>query len=350
MNITGSRITSFLSSPHHDIIGILLYGPDRGLVKERGKVLAKAYSLNVDDIFGPTVLTSDDLIMDPGKLDDEISALSMFGGTRVIRLRLDHERSGVAISKIIKKYDSNPKMAEARLIVEAGELTKRSVIRKTFEASARFGSIACYNLSTSDVVSLIKSRFDDLSINIGKNALQYWAPLIEGDLALINSEVEKMAVYMGYGEKKGRNITIEDIKKVAAGGQDITIPDVIMNTMSGNLLEADSFFYRGIKGKLNSAIILRGLQNYLVRLIQAKTHINNGESPESAISALRPPIFYMHKSTFLNHLKIWPLSALHKALSRSLIVEQNLKTAGAPQEAIMGRLLIALSSYSKRRS
>ena len=155
---------------------------------------------------------------------------------------------------------------------------------------------------------------------------------------------------MGYGERKNRTVTIDDIKKVAAGGQDITIPDVIMNTMSGNLSEADSLFHRAVKGKLNSAVILRGLQNYLVRLIQAKTHINCGESPESAINTLRPPIFYMHKSTFLNHLKIWPLSALHKALSQSLIVEQNLKTAGAPQEAIMGRLLIALSSYSKRRS
>ncbi|MDG1522339.1 MAG: DNA polymerase III subunit delta [Hellea sp.] len=350
MKITGSRITSFLNSPNHDLIGTLLYGPDRGLVKERGKILAKTYSLNKDDIFGATVLTSDDLIVDPGKLDDEISALSMFGGTRVIRLRLDHERNGVAISKIIKKYDNSPKMAEAKLIVEAGELTQRSVIRKTFEASACFASIACYNLSTPEVISLIKSHFNDLSINIEKNALQYWAPLIKGDLALIKSEIEKMAIYMGYGERKNRTVTIDDIKKVAAGGQDITIPDVIMNTMSGNLSEADSLFHRAVKGKLNSAVILRGLQNYLVRLIQAKTHINSGESPESAINTLRPPIFYMHKSTFLNHLKIWPLSALHKALSQSLIVEQNLKTAGAPQEAIMGRLLIALSSYSKRRS
>ena len=31
---------------------------------------------------------------DPGKLDDEISALSMFGDARVVRLLLDHERSG----------------------------------------------------------------------------------------------------------------------------------------------------------------------------------------------------------------------------------------------------------------
>ncbi len=350
MKITGSRITSFLNSPYHDSIGTLLYGPDRGLVKERGKILAKTYSLNKDDIFGDTVLTSDDLTVDPGKLDDEISALSMFGGARVVRLRLDHERSGVAISKIIKKYDSNPKMAEARLIVEAGELTQRSIIRKTFETSACFASIACYNLSTTEVISLIKSHFNDLSINIEKNALQYWAPLIEGDLALIKSEIEKMAIYMGYGKKKNRTVTVDDIKKVAAGGQDITIPDVIMNTMSGNLSEADSLFYRAIKGKLNSAVILRGLQNYLVRLIQAKTHINRGGSPESAINSLRPPVFYMYKSTFLNHLKVWPLSALHKALSQSLIVEQNLKTAGARQEAIMGRLLIALSSYSKRRN
>ena len=66
------------------------------------------------------------------------------------------------------------------------------------------------------------------------------------------------------------------LKKLPQGGQDITIPDVIMNTMSGNLSEADSFFYRAVKGKLNSAVILRGLQNYLVRLIQAKTHINKG--------------------------------------------------------------------------
>ena len=62
MKITGSRITSFLNSPIHAIIGVLLYGPDRGLVKERGQILAKAYSLIRDDIFGHTVLTSDDLI------------------------------------------------------------------------------------------------------------------------------------------------------------------------------------------------------------------------------------------------------------------------------------------------
>jgi len=380
VKFTGNKITSFLNSPSNAIIGVLLYGPDRGLVKERGQTLTKAYSHNKESVFGTSVLTSDDLSGDPGKLDDEISALSMFGDARIVRLLLDHERNGQTISKIIKnalsmfgdarivrllldherngqtiskiikKYDNNPKMAEAKLIVEAGELTQKSVIRKTFEASKNFLSIACYSLSTIDVEVLIKTRLKELSISIEKNALQYWAPLIDGDLALINSEIEKMALYMGYGKQGKKNITIENIKEIAAGGNDVTISDVIMNTMSGNLLETDNYFHRAIKSKLNSAVILRGLQNHLVRLIQAKTQVNKGASLESAINSLRPPVFYMHKTNFMKHLRIWTLSALHKALTQSLVVEQNLKTAGAPQEAMVGRLLIALSSYSKRRN
>ena len=350
MKFTGNKTTSFLNSPSNAIIGVLLYGPDRGLVKERGQTLTKAYSHNKESVLGTSVLTSDDLSGDPGKLDDEISALSMFGDARIVRLLLDHERNGQTISKIIKKYDNNPKMAEAKLIVEAGELTQKSVIRKTFEASKNFLSIACYSLSTIDVEVLIKTRLKELSISIEKNALQYWAPLIDGDLALINSEIEKMALYMGYGKQGKKNITIENIKEIAAGGNDVTISDVIMNTMSGNLLETDNYFHRAIKSKLNSAVVLRGLQNHLVRLIQAKTQVNKGASLESAINSLRPPVFYMHKTNFMKHLRIWTLSALHKALTQSLVVEQNLKTAGAPQEAMVGRLLIALSSYSKRRN
>ena len=59
-----------------------------------------------------------------------------------------------------------------------------------------------------------------------------------------------MALYMGYGKQGKKNITIENIKEIAAGGNDVTISDVIMNTMSGNLLETDNYFHRAIKSKV----------------------------------------------------------------------------------------------------
>ena len=79
MKLTGARANKFISAPQADIIGVLLFGPDRGLVKERGALLTKQYLPNPDDAFAATVLTADDLTGDPAKLSDEMSALSMFG-------------------------------------------------------------------------------------------------------------------------------------------------------------------------------------------------------------------------------------------------------------------------------
>ena len=41
MKLTGARAESFLANPRTDIIGVLLFGPDRGLVKERSQKLIK---------------------------------------------------------------------------------------------------------------------------------------------------------------------------------------------------------------------------------------------------------------------------------------------------------------------
>ena len=61
MKLTGTRATRFLTDPQSDIIGVLLFGPDRGLVKERANKLSKTYCENPDDAFAATILTADDL-------------------------------------------------------------------------------------------------------------------------------------------------------------------------------------------------------------------------------------------------------------------------------------------------
>ena len=49
MKITGARAGRFIDAPQEDIIGVLLFGPDRGLAKERANLLAKKFCDNPDD-------------------------------------------------------------------------------------------------------------------------------------------------------------------------------------------------------------------------------------------------------------------------------------------------------------
>lgn len=349
MKITGARAARFLDKPPSDIIGVLLFGPDRGLVRERAQALAKLFIKDPDDAFAVTQLTADDLTGDTAKLADEMSALSLLGDARLVRLRLDHERAGAAISKIIKDLDARPETAEAKLIVEAGDMTPRSAIRKACEAAGHFAAVGCYNDSAADVANMVRSGLSEKSITIEADALSMWVPLLEGDRGLIRNEIEKMALYKGYGQTAGVSVNIEDVKVLAAGGQAASIDDIINDAMSGRVDSADAVFRRAVAGKINTAIILMSLQRHISRLLEVQSKMSAGESADGALRSLRPPLFGPAQNAFKSQLRAWPSVMLQKALAQTLEAEKSVKSAGSPADAIVGRLLLALSSYAAKR-
>ena len=348
MKITGARQKNFLEHPPSDIIGVLLFGPDRGLVKSRALALSKTFLPDADD-FGATVLTSDDINSDPAKLSDEMSALSLLGGGRLVRLLLDHERQASSISKILKDLDVNPSRAEAKLIIEAGDMTPRSAIRKACEAGKHFAAIGCYAASANDLKGQIKSGLAERFIGIDADALEAWVPLLEGDHALAAGEIEKMALYKGFGETEGASVTIADIRAVAAGGQMASIDSIIMDAMSGRADSCDAAYRRAISGKINPVTILFSLQRHLMRLTEAAIKMESGESANSAIKSLRPPVFMMQERAFIAQLNSWPAKALRGSVSRCQEAERMVKSTGAPSEAIVSRLLLALAQYAAKR-
>ena len=181
MKLNGSRAENYLKSPPPDSVGALLFGPDQGLCAERAALLATKFSDNPDDPFSVTVLSADDLSNDPARLADEMSALSLLGDARLIRVRLSHERPGAAIAKILKTLDARPDTCAARLIVEAGDMTPRSAVRKAFEAAKNFAAIPCYADTQASLATLVKNELADLGIRIERDALDAFVPLLEGD-------------------------------------------------------------------------------------------------------------------------------------------------------------------------
>lgn len=348
MKLTGNRANTFLNHPKDDIIGVLLFGPDRGLARERGMALAKTY-IPKPDAFSVTTLTADDLTGDPAKLSDEMSALSLLGDDRLVHLRLDHERGGAAISKIIKSLDADPRLAAAKLIIEAGDMTPRSAVRKVFEAAGHFAAIGCYTDNSADIANLVRSSMNEKNIGIDADALALWTPLLEGDRGLTRGEIEKMILYKGDGEVPGAAVTIDDIRNVASGGQMASIDDIIQAAMNGDVDACDYAYRTAMAGKMNSAVILRSLQRHISRLLEAHSHMASGDSIESAMRALRPPVFRMQERNFMQQVRKWRETMLQKVLSQSLEAERKVKTAGSPADAIVGRLLLALGTYAARQ-
>ena len=78
-------VERFLKEPTPDIRAVVIYGKDRGVVRDRANMLAKRVVERPDDPFDTAMLTDGDLDADPAKLEDELSAMSLMGGRRLVR-------------------------------------------------------------------------------------------------------------------------------------------------------------------------------------------------------------------------------------------------------------------------
>src|SRR5690242_20352394 len=85
MKLDKTKIDRILKSP--DTIGALLfYGPDEGLAHEYAGLAQKAVLGAGDDPFRLAELMPDEIRSDGARLADELNAISMLGGRRVVRI------------------------------------------------------------------------------------------------------------------------------------------------------------------------------------------------------------------------------------------------------------------------
>ena len=100
------------------------------MIHERAKILAKSIVEDLSDPFRVSELTGNEIKSDPARLIDEASAQSLIGGDRVVMVNL----GGEDISKPLLQY-LDDEVQSSLVILEAGELTPRSPVRKLMEKS-----------------------------------------------------------------------------------------------------------------------------------------------------------------------------------------------------------------------
>src|SRR5688500_19619152 len=130
MKLDKAKLARVLKSPH--VIGALLfYGPDEGLAHEYAGLAQKAVLGSTgDDPFRLAELTPDDLKGDGARLADELNAISMLGGRRVVRIA----QASNMIADQIETAIAGQVPGSALLIVEAGDIGSKAELVKVFES------------------------------------------------------------------------------------------------------------------------------------------------------------------------------------------------------------------------
>ncbi len=341
MKITGARQESFIAAPDAGIACILLYGPDRGLVRERALRLGKGVVEQIDDPFRVVELAPGDLKNDPARLSDEVLALALGGGRRFIRVREATDGLTKAFTALLGGVDF---ATTALVVVEAGELGPRSTLRGLFEKMKNAAAVACYGDEGAGLRRVIGDILSTHGLKPSADATAFLMENLGSDRSVTRGELEKLALYMGQPGPVSLDDAIACIGDSAAS----TLDDVCYAAGSGDQAALDKALVRAFNEGLHAVAVLRAAARHFLRLHQAAGLMQSGKNADQALKSLRPPVIYLHADRFRDQIRRWRPDRLALALDMLTEAEMDCKTTGMPAVAVAGRTLMRIAQAARR--
>ena len=350
MKLSGVKIEQFLRRPDAKAAAVLLFGPDQGLVRERAESLALTVVEDLNDPFRAVALSGAAVKVDPPRLADEAAQLAMTGGRRVIMVR--EATDGIAgIVEDFLEGATGGNSGGNLVVVEAGNLAKASSLRQLFERAKNAYAIGCYADDGRDLEAVIRDTLGRHGLAATPDALAFLAGNLGGDRLVTRGEIGKLALYVnvrGAGvDGKPLPVTLEDAEACVGDSAAMSLDALVYAVGGGDAAGIDRALERAFGEGLQPVRVLRAVQGHFQRLHVARAKVESGESLDTAVQSLRPPVFYKFKSAFQAQARRWRLEHLATALALLTEAELDCKSTGMPAAAICHRALMRVAQAGR---
>ncbi len=340
-------IERFLKSPDSGIRAVLFYGRDAGMVRERADMLAKKIVADPDDPFDVSALTNSDAESE-GTLESALSAQSMTGGRRLVRLSLIGEKGGAdrAAAAAITAHANGELNPDAFFLIEAGNLGRDSALRKA--AEARGIEKVCvvmpaYEDEPGDVARLIREGLAADKVSLTNDAVTLLVERLPRDRGVARQEIERLALFLGPGSGAQGDASL--LTAFFGVEPEASLSEAANDAFGGRLAAAQGHLRRARAEGEGGPATVRAAGMHLAKLRKALTLMAGGTDATAAAKAVG--VFWKTEKEFLRQARAWSLAELDKLQPQVLAADRACKTAGAPDDLIAERLVLTIAGRAR---
>jgi DNA polymerase-3 subunit delta len=216
-------------------------------------------------------------------------------------------------------------------------------LRRAFDEAPQAAAIGCYPDTARDLAAVIRESFAAHRIAASRDALDFLVAHLGGDRLLTRAELEKLTLYAGAGGRLG----LDDVRAVVADSAALSLDDAILSAAEGDAAALDRALARVFQEGESPVGVIRALLRHLQRLHLLAARVAAGASPDEAIRAARPPIFFKEQDSWRRQLQRWGERRLRGALGRAAQAEFRMKQTGLPAETICRETLFAIAREAR---
>jgi DNA polymerase-3 subunit delta len=340
-----AEVDRFLSAPAPETRAAVIYGRDRAIVRERADVIAGKIAVRPDDPFDVAVVTEGDIDGNAARLFDELAALSLMGGRRLVRLRLDDKPAADrAAAEALKAHLDGQLNPDAFFLVEAGALGRESTLRKEAEKASGAAVIPCYEDEAGDVARMIREGLAKDKVGLTNEALELLRARLPHERGVARQEIERLALYLGPGS--GVTATPADLEGFLGVEPEASLSDAAIDAFGGRIAQAQAGLRRAAQEGEGGPAAVRAMSLHLGRLRRTLTLVKSGAGAQEAAKA--SGVFWKNEREFLRQARAWTLPLIDDVQAELLAADRACKSSGAPDQLIAERMALTIAGRARR--
>ncbi|MBI4666496.1 MAG: DNA polymerase III subunit delta [Nitrospinae bacterium] len=266
-----------------------------------------------------------------GNIVAQLNTISMFGGGKVVWLgtieSLDKESD-----EILSGYLSNPNQQCALIVTITSQTFKKS---KLFSEAAKCGPVVEFTSPKGEeLVKWIRAGVQRRGCAITPQAAQTLGELMDGDLARLEGEIEKLSLYAGDGEE----ITMEMVESMVGDQREESLWDFLRAVRKRDIVESAGLLENLLNHNQPAQVILKTLTTEVLRLSAARDAKVKKEPFDAFADAMPGPATPFQKKLLGDLWKDadkWPQEHALSALRGILEANMNMMLAKAGPEVIL---------------
>ena len=269
----------------------LFYGENEGLKKE---IIESNFKNNYPK--KTFYYDESEVLNNKGNFFEEILSKSFFENEKLIIISRSTDKITSIIEEILEK-----KIDDLVLILNSGSLEKRSKLRLLFEKNKEIICIAFYEDNNQTLSSMANQFFRNNKIQISQQSINLIINRCRGDRQNLKNELNKIESFI----KNKKKIEISEILQLTNLAENYSVTELIDNCLAKNKNKTLNILNENNYNLEDCIIVIRTMLAKSKRLLKLFQEIKISNNIDSAISSIKPPIFWKDKQIVKDQINKW---------------------------------------------
>ena len=293
---------------------ILFYGQNNGAKEEETSKLIKQ-----DKNIKPNIYEEKEILENYEALYNDIVSDSLFDERKIFVIKRVTDKFLKIIEEILNKNLSN-----ILIILDSGNLEKKSKLRNLFEKDKKLVCIPFYPDNFTQLAQITNNFFNKINQPISQSDINLIVSKSNGDRGNLKNELQKIELYVSNKKK----LTSSSLLKLINLVENHNISELVDHYLAKNERKIKMILNENILSNEDSIIIVRTLLNKSKKILKLSSEYEKNKNLDLTISSAKPPIFWKDKEITKQQILKWKPENIKKLIYKlnelELLIKKNI--------------------------